>query len=487
MRRPDFDGLKQKASEALGRGAMSKKAFRLGGYSVLSGIIVVLIAVFAILASESLSSKYTKLDFTSGKLFSISGETENVVKGLTKDVQIYYITTSGSEDQLVENILQRYDDLSSRLTVSVQDPAINPSFGSEYTSEQVSLNSIIVVCGEKSRYISHDELYETQTDYQTYSQTREFVGESSITSAVSYVSGDKFPKIYITSGHGEEELSASMKEAVKKSNVETEEISLLTAESIPEDAAGLMIYEPSTDISDSERDLILSYLKSGGNLMLFTGYIGEPLANIDALMSNYGMVSENTMVFEGDNSKCVRGYNYYLVPDMGEHDILTPIKEAGYSVLAPLAKPIKMTYSKPDTAVITTLLSTSNSAYKKTNIQSTTEKEAGDEEGKCVVGATVLDKTDSGDAHILWITSGRLLDENVNQLVSGANQDLLLNAINWMGGREEGIAIHPKSLAAEYLTVSSGAATLWSIVLVFVIPVIVLVFGIYVWIRRKSR
>lgn len=487
MKKFDFEEMKKAVKGAFSKQNFSEKNFRFGGYSVLSGIIVLCIAIFVVLAVESVSSKYTKLDFTSGKLFSISQETENIVKGLDKDVQIYFIAQSGSEDQLIQNILERYDDLSDKLTVTEKDPTVNPNFASQYTSLKVSLNSIIVVCGEKSRYISYEDLYNTQTDYQTYSQTTEFVGESNITSAISYVSGDTFPKIYIISGHGEAALSDSVKEAVKKNNVETEEISLLTAENIPEDAAGVMIYEPSTDISDSEKNLLLDYTKKGGSLIVYTGYTGNNLPNINALMSNYGMTSENLMVFEGDNTKCVRGYNYYLVPDMGEHDIINPIKEGGYSVLVPMAKPIILTGSEDSSTTVTPILTTSADAYTKANVQSTTEREPGDAVGQYVVGVAVTAKTDSTDAHIVWITSGQMLDDSVNQLVSGANQDLLLNAVNWIGGREESIAIHPKTLSNEYLTVSSAASTVWSVILVFVIPVAAIVLGIYIWRRRKTR
>lgn len=483
MKRFDFNELKEKAGKTFSQ--TDKKSFKFGGYSVLSGAIVLLIAIFAVLASESLSSKYTKLDFTSGKLFSISGETENVVKGLEKDVNIYLIATSGAEDKLIQNILERYDDLSDKLTVTVKDPATNPNFASKYTSSKVTQNSVIVECGDKSRYIAYDELYKTQTDYQTYSTTTEFVGEGSITSAVSYVSGDDFPKLYITTGHGEATLSDTMREAVKKNNIETEEISLLTAEAIPEDAAGVMIFEPSTDISENEKSLLLDYLKNGGSLMVYTGYTGNDLPNINALMSDYGMTSENVMVFEGDNTRCLRGYNYYLVPNMGSHDIVDPIEEEGYSILVPMAKPIRMTGDSE--ATVTAILKTSDKAYTKTAVGETTEKEAGDAEGECIVGAAAIAKTDNGYAHIVWFTSGQMLEDTVNQLVSGANQDLLLNSINWMSEREENITIHPKTLSSEYLTVSSAASTLWSVVLVFIIPAAMLAFGIYVWIRRKSR
>ena len=485
MKKFDISKIKQSIKGS----AANDKSFKFGGYSVFSGIIVLLIAVFAVLAVESLSSRYTKVDMTSGDLYSISQETENIVKALDKDVQIYFIAQSGSEDQLIQNMLERYDDLSDKITVTVKDPAVNPNFASQYTSGNVSLNSVIVECGDKSRYISYEEMYSVETDYQTYTQTSEFNAESNITGAIDYVSGDSFPKIYMTTGHGESELSSSIAELVKKSNVDSESISLLTAESVPEDAACVMIYEPTADISENEKNLLLNYLKGGGNLIVMGGYsveTGADFPNLNALMQNYGVTSENAMVFEGDDSKCLRGYNYYLVPDMASHTITDPLLEARYNILLPMAKPIKLTETKPSTTVISQIITTSNEAYAKTDVQ-TIEREEGDIIGQFTVGAAITDTTDNGDAHILWITANQFLDEQVNMSVSGGNQDLFLNAVNWMSDREESIAIHPKNLSAEYLTVSSSASAVWSIIFVFIIPAAVLAFGIYVWIRRKSR
>lgn len=485
MRRFDMNSFFEKIKNSFSKKQFGDKSFKFGGYSVFSGIIVVCIAIFAILAVESISSKYTKIDLTSNKLYSISEETENIVKSLDKDVNIYFIAQSGKEDQLIQNILEKYGDLSDKLNVIVKDPATNPNFASKYTSSQVSSNSIIVECGEKSKYIGYDELYETEYD-SSYNQTNNFVGESSITSAINYVSGDNFPKIYQTTGHGETELSESASKAVNKSNIEVEDISLLTAGSIPEDAACVMIYEPNTDISENEKNLLLDYLKNGGNLIVYTGYTGEELPNLNALMENYGVKSENAIVFEGDSTKYY-GYNYYLVPNIESHDITDPLIESKYPVLVPMARPIKITDDESGSYKITQILTTSRNAYKKTNVDGTLEKEDGDEEGQFTVGVAITDTTDNGDAHIVWITSGQMLNDQINAYVSGGNQDLFLNALNWMSDREESIAIHPKTISQEYLQVSSFASTFWSMILIFIIPVIILALGIYIWIRRKSR
>ena len=65
---------------------------------------------------------------------------------------------------------------------------MNPKFTSEYTDEEVSSNSLIIVCGDRSKVVDYNNIYESSIDYNTYSYTTSgFDGEGQITSAISYV------------------------------------------------------------------------------------------------------------------------------------------------------------------------------------------------------------------------------------------------------------------------------------------------------------
>ena len=62
-------------------------------------------------------------------------------------------------------------------------------------------------------------------------------------------------KIYVLEGHGEAELPTTFSEQLEKENMELNTFSLLTVDAIPEDAACVMIYAPTTDISQEEKDI----------------------------------------------------------------------------------------------------------------------------------------------------------------------------------------------------------------------------------------
>lgn len=202
-------------------------------------------------------------------MYSISSQSKVLLSSLEEDIKIYWIVASGEEDEYVEKLLHNYENYSNRVSVIKKDPDLNPDFTNSYTDETVYNNSIIVECGEKYGYISYENMYEMSSSsyYSMYSSADKFAGESLITSAISYCTTEELPVIHVLEGHGETEFSESFTEALERDNLETETISLLNYESVPEDVECILIHAPSTDISAEEKDMLIDFLENGGRVV----------------------------------------------------------------------------------------------------------------------------------------------------------------------------------------------------------------------------
>jgi len=466
----------------------TSRSFRIGLYSTISSIVVIAIAVAAILLADELPSTYTKFDITKDQLYTISEQTESIVKALDKDVDIYLIAQGGNENQTILKMLERYEALSDKIRVHKKDPVVYPNFASQYTDEEVYENSLIFISGDRSKYVSIYEIFVTSYDYYTYTQSTVFYGESCITSAIDYVTSDKLPKVYILKGHGERDITAVAGPAISKENILTEEFSFLTNDAIPEDADCLIIFSPSSDITETEKDKIITYLKGGGNLYLITDYAEKSMPNLGALAEYYGVEKINGIVLEGDQNYCVSKYSHYLLPKISNHAITSPLLDGGYYALMPIAEGLRELKNHRDTVSVTALLTTSGSSYAKDGMNMTTsEKEEGDEEGPFIVGAAITEAAGKNETKIVFYTTSMMIDPSVDQLVAGSNTDLFINSLNWMCEREENISIRPKVLSNEYLTINAAAGSGWSVVLVGVIPVGFLAAGIAVWLKRRRK
>lgn len=473
------------------RKKINKKYLKNGSYSmIMCAIFVIIIIVINLIVGE-IPSKYTELDISDQKLYSIGDQTKSMLKELDKDVCIYQVAQEGSEDETIRNLLQKYKDESDHVSVELKDPVVNPNFVSEYTSDQISSNSLIVVSGERSKVVDYNHIYESSMDYNTYSySTTGFDGEGQITSAIAYVTSEDLPILYNLEGHGEKNLDSTIQEDIEKGNIEIKTLNLLTEGSVPEDADCLLINSPAADISEDEKTAIVDYLENGGKAMIFSDYTGENMENFDAILENYGIKRSEGIVLEGDAQHYAMQMPYYLVPNINSADAVSEAASAGYYVLAPYAQGIQKTEDIRDTVTIESLLTTSDSAYSKTNVQSSTlEKEEEDVDGPFDLGVSITESLDNNkETQIVYYSTSNILDSKVNQMVSGGNETLIMSSLNWMCSSDENttISIPSKSLEVSYLTLTAYDSSFWKICTIGLIPGFFLAAGFVVWIKRRK-
>lgn len=472
-------------------GTVSKKHITNGSYTMVMSVIFIAVVIVINMIVGALPSKYSEIDVSSEKLYSIGDETKAMLQEMTKDVTIYQIAQSGSEDENITNLLKKYEDESKHVTVVQKDPVVNPKFVSEYTSADISSNSLIIVCGERNKVVDYNNMYESSLDYQTYSyQTTGFDGEGQITSAIGYVTSEDLPILYTLEGHGELDMDSSIKEDIEKANMDIQSLNLLTEGSVPEDADCLFINSPSTDISEDEKDAIIEYLENGGKAMIFSDYGTDATPNFDAVLENYGVSRAEGIVFEGDNQHYAMQMPYYLVPTINSTDASSETASGGYYVLAPYAQGIQKMEDVRDTVTINSILTTSSQAYSKVDLSSgTMEKEDNDTDGPFDLGVCITESLeDDKETQIVYYSTSNLMDSQVNQMVSGGNEKLVIESLKWMTDTEESatVSIPSKSLQVSYLTLTAYDTAFWKICTMGLIPGFFLVVGFFVWMKRRK-
>jgi ABC-type uncharacterized transport system involved in gliding motility auxiliary subunit len=66
-----------------------------------------------------------------------------------------------------------------------------------------------------------------------------------------------------------------------------------------------------------------------------------------------------------------------------------------------------------------------------------------------------------------------------------SNAEYLLNLLNSLAGREDIVLFQPKSFGGSVLALSRTAVNMLGAVLIIVIPLIILLAGIIIWLRRS--
>lgn len=455
-----------------------------GSYSLIVTAIVLAILIAVNILVSALPKTLTQLDISSSKLYSVTSNTKVVVNALEKDVTIYWIVQADEEDDIIENLLDKYKSLSEHIEVVKKNPDIYPTFAEQYTSEAVQNNSLVVECGERSRFIGYDDIYLYDANMDSYSYDVSFDGEGAITSAIDYVVNEDQPKIYLLEGHGEAELPEDFREQLEKENIELDVFSLLTADAIPEDADGLLIYGPSSDISAEEKDLLAEYVSGGGKLMVLAGPTEDgTLTNLYDILKDYGVETVDGIVVDTDRAHYAFRTPYILLPDIADSEITDPLIQGRYYAIMPIAQGLRV--GDADSERVTELLTTSGEAFSKTDgyALSSYEKEEGDIDGPFALAVSVAAEN---EGQIVWFASSNFLDEMYNGYSSGANLNLAMNAISSMIGEDEAVAIRSKSLNYNYLTISDSTASFLKTIMIGVFPLIYLGIGICVTVGRRK-
>lgn len=486
-----FKELRKKSKE---KRIQNKKNLKHGSYSM--GAITIFIAIIVVLnlVLQEVPSKYREIDLSTQKLYSIGDQTKKVLKKLDKDVEIYYIAQSGSESSDIQKLLEKYEEGSDHIKVEQKDPAVNPKFVSQYTSDGVSNNSVIVVCGDKNKVIDNNSLYETTVNYQTYSsEVTGFDGEGQITSAINYVTSDSMPVMYTLEGHDEATMSDTLKDTIQKANIDIQSLNLLTMDSVPDDADILFIFAPAKDISEDEASKIISYLENGGKALIVSNYSSEEMPNFASVLENYGVKTADGIVLEGDTNHYISQNPSYLLPNIESNDITSSLSSGSRYILMPLAQGIVKSDNYRDSLEITDILTTSDGSYSKVNVEDmqTMEKESDDIDGPFAVGVSITENLDDEkETQIVYYSSEALFNDQMNTMVSGANYELISASVNWMCESEEDsntISIASKSYDTSTLTIPAADASFWSIFVTAVVPVVILVIGGGIWMKRRKQ
>ena len=469
------------------RYTVSTKQLKLGAYSSSMIAVVTVAVVFLNLMVNELPESIQTIDLTSNKLYSISEDTETFLTTVSEDITIYVLAPESNYDTNVQKTLNRYVEQSEHIKIEYKDPSVYPGFASNYTDGSLSTGSLIVAGEKRSKAIDYSDLYVTEVDYTTYQENvTGYDAEGQITSALAYIMNENNTKVYEITGHGEVSLSEEFVNSLTRANVEVESLNLISAESIPEDAEAIMIMAPQSDFSAEDAKKVSAYLGKGGNALFSIGWTENPLDNVNDILSTYGLSVGREVVLEVSAG----GYYqspFYILPSIASTEITSAIAN-NYYVFMPYCVGITEDATDPNNS-ITTLLTTSSTAYGKKDVQNMTsyDKAEADVAGPFKLG-TVSERTiGEKSSKVALYSSDSIFSDDANNMVSGANQELFKSTMNSLVDTDTSTSIEPKNYETTTITVPQMQIIIITIITLGIIPVGMLMAGIIIVIKRRKR
>lgn len=470
---------------------MSKVGFKdkhlhYGSYSALLTLIVIALTIIFNIVITSLN---LKIDMTSEGIYSLSDRSKEIIVDVTDPINIYVLEETGSETVFLKEVLTNYTKLNSNISLIYKDPVLYPTFGLSYlersTQNIKSLNNSTVIIENQgtgkfkmippSEFIAADEVNGNQLTL-----------ENAITSALGYVMNPNTNSIYYTTGHNELDLPATLTDCIDRANLTLNSIDLLTENMPDPKASSLLINSPHSDFTEEEVSKIIDFLVTGGKAMIFLDADSPKLTYFNEVLNYYGVSHEIGIAIENNARYMSSASPAYLIPAKGEHEIIDNISSNSSSIIIPISSGLNKLPSSRSTITLTPLIGTSNNSFLKKDISSTTLiKEDGDTNGPILIACTIEDSA-SPDTKLFIMANSYFLTNDFLNVSATGNAKFMTSTLDWLFSLDTSYAIEAKTQDIyEIRALSSIETIVLQIITMVIIPLIVMITGITVWVKRR--
>lgn len=478
---------------------LQSKTVRAGGYSGL----YILVFVAILVAVNWLGVQYNEtFDATSRKLYSLSDQTHKILGNLDRDVTMFYFDRT-SQFEVAEDMLQRYENASSRVSVEYIDPDEDP-----VKTEAMNVRTYGTL------------ILQVGTSRQEASST----SEQEITNAIIQALKGQEKTACVATGHGESASGdmerdgfANAKSLIEDANYGYEDINL-GRDGVPSDCTLLLIPGPSTAYFDPEIEAIRSYIESGGRTLFMLrpsfpdarGRREEANPKLVELLATWGVESANNIVIDESPIGQLFGGGPFtpLVSSYKFHPIVEPMENSG--TLFPRARMVGEADETPDSWSIDELFESSESSFATDTLTIegsgvTLGPASSQTDGPISLAvAGTYDVPEAGgdsatEAATDEIAAGEEEEEPEGRIVVvgsfgfatnyglslGGNQDLLLNMMNWLSSDEDLISIRPKDPDSTPVEMTSAEMRRIFFSSMLLLPLIIVITGVWTWWGRR--
>jgi ABC-type uncharacterized transport system involved in gliding motility auxiliary subunit len=440
--------------------------------------LYILVVIAAVVVANMLADRYNKsYDATSNKRYSLSDQTAKIVKGLKQDATITYFDQStrfrGGKD-----LLDQYANLSGKVRVEYVDPDKNPQLAREAGIR--SFGTAVVQIGGK-----REEAKGMTEEGVTGAFIRDL---KSNTRTVCFVTGSGERQV----DDRDREGLSGFKDLLAKDNYASKIINLLEKAEVPSDCTTVVVAGPTRDYEQPEVDAVKKYVEDGGRALLM---LDPPLklgrseiADNDALtnlLQTWGVGLRKDLILDLNPIGQLAGLGpqVALVTSYSSQPIVNEMK--GMATGFPLVR--SMEIKNADKTSVQKLFDSSSSSLATNNLSSASVdvNDPKNKKGPLTIAAAGTYNPGKGNSQGRFVVVGSS-SWAANRFINfNGNNDLALNALNWLASDEDLISIRPKQPEDRHVTMTRAQLNLVLLTSQFILPLVVVLAGVGVWWKRR--
>jgi len=453
--------------------SVAARQARYGATSILYTIVVLAVLVLV----NWLGNRYNKtFDTTSNKRFTLSQETQKMVKGLKQDATITYIDKASGFDQ-AKGVLDRYKNLSPKIHLQYIDymkqPTVAHAYGLRFPG------TAYVEIGprrEEAKAVTEEGI------------TGAFLKDLKGVRKVCVVSGSQEHALDGTESSG----LSQFKTLLERDNYQAQSTTLIDKTAVPDDCKVLVVAGPQADYTVNEITALKNFVQNGGRVLFlldppldFGREHIAPNKGLTDLLASWGVTPQDDLVLEENPMGQLFGFGpeIPLVSSYGSQPIVNDLKSSFTGF--PVAR--SLTIKNTDKSTVEQLFSTSDRAIatSKLTTNEVNPSDPSNKKGPFILGAAGSYNTGKPNESGRFVVIGSSGFMDNGMLHFQANRDLALNTINWLSSDEDLISIRPKEPEDRRLNVNQRQMNVFAYTDLIAIPLFIIVGGIAVFLKRR--
>ena len=506
--------------------------FKKGGYSAaITAAFIAAVIVFNILVG-ALSDRFVlEFDMSTEKTNSISEENLEFIKSVEDEVKVIvcamddeyvnggmayyaqqYSVQEGQSDteyyKQTINLIDRYADYNKKIDVTYIDVQSSEftAISQEYNTEQIAYGDIIVSCekngNKRHKKVGFTDVYALTEDetYAAYGMSVSTLSgnniETALTGAISYVTSNETKKIAFITGHSANDYTSLYQQTLQLNNYEVDIISDSIINSVPDKYDAVIIAAPNTDFMGNELDAISTFLDNDGKLdkgLIFIADVTAPyLTNLYDFLAQWGIAVDEGILFETnegnhmpDDPMTIGSYS------SGNDDITDNVQMciSGSNV------PLTAAFESENGIRVTSLVETPNTAVaapKGTAANWTGADKYTPKAYSTVIQAVKEDYNDDNEliaSYVMAFSSVEFIYSEYAEYSDIQNKDMTLATAECAVGAEDGgVYFAPKTISEESFAdkVTEQSTGIIRIIFMFLLPIVSIVAGIVIYIKRRN-
>lgn len=490
----------------------SSKRFRYGSVSAaFSAVFIAVVLVLNIILS-ALSRNYPLYaDMTKEELYTVSDATRQQLSGIDSDVKIIFFVKKDTISKssylgYVNSLAEEYEKNFDFIKVEYIDLISHPTAANKYkvtSSDVIKTDTVVVSCPEsaKSRIIQLAGFYTFMQDSNgnTSGTPYAFNGEKRFTANILQVTGSEKPTAYFTVGH-DESTSSKLYSLLADEGYEVGTVDLARGE-VPEGASFLIISNPMRDFAGlaaennggkNEIRALNDYMmnKYGSVIVLLSPSTPE-LPELSEYLAEWGITYEaGSEVLHDSAANTIDTDGVQIIAsycgdaDSYEYQLHKSVSSGGSSAKTICAYNIPLTLSKVSNKYTAPVLKASGNAFIRNGDGKTEMPEA------CLAALSYYGRyvdNEEKRANMLVFGSPYFFDSAYVSTSSYGNAEILYGAMKLFGNSSVSVDIPAKPFVNNEMDITNKSATTCTVILCGAIPLVILAFGILLWLRRKNK